>query len=61
MRIWKINEVLNYSINLPDKELEIKYLVKKLVMLFFIAGTRRKEALFTINNNIIFADNKVIP
>ena len=60
MRIWKINEVLNYSINLPDKELEIKYLVKKLVMLFFIAGTRRKEALFTINNNIIFADNKVI-
>ena len=60
MRIWKINEVLNYYINLPDKELEIKYLVKKLVMLFFIAGTRRKEALFTINNDIIFADNKVI-
>ena len=60
MRIWKRNEVLNYYINLPDKELEIKYLVKKLVMLFFIAGTRRKEALFTINNDIIFADNKVI-
>ena len=60
MRIWKINEVLNYYINLPDKELEIKYLVKKLVMLFFIAGTRRKEALFTIKNDIIFADNKVI-
>ena len=60
MRIWKRNEVLNYYINLPDKELEIKYLVNKLVMLFFIAGTCRKEALFTINNDIIFADNKVI-
>ena len=47
---------------MPDnEELEFKYTVKKLVMLFLILGARRKQALFTINiENIIFADNKVI-
>ena len=47
---------------MPDnEELEIKYKVKKLVMLFLILRARRKQAFFTINiDNIIFADNEVI-
>ena len=47
---------------MPDnKELEFKYVVKKLVMLFLILGAHRKQALFTINiDNNIFGDNKVI-
>ena len=61
-QIWDINQVLDYYTNLPDnEELEFKYIVKKLVMLFLILGTRRKQAIFTIHiNNINFADNKVI-
>ena len=58
-QIWYINQVLDYYTNLPaNKELEFKYIVKKLVLLFFILGARRRQALFTINiENIIFADN----
>ena len=38
-QIWDINQVLDYYTNLLDnKELEFKYIVKKLVMLFFILG-----------------------
>ena len=61
-QVWDINQILDYYTNLPDnEELEFKYIVKKLVMLFLILGARRKQALFTINiDNIIFADNKVI-
>ena len=61
-QIWDINQVLDYYTNLPDnKELQFKYLVKMLVMLFLILGARSKQALFTINiENIIFADKKVI-
>ena len=41
--------------------LEFKYIVKKLVMLFFILSARRKQGLFSLNiDNIIFTDNKVI-
>ena len=37
--------------------LEFKDIVKELVMLFFILGARRKQALFNINiDNIIFTD-----
>ena len=40
-QIWDINQVLDYYTNLPDnEELEFKYLVKKLVMLFLILGAR---------------------
>ena len=61
-QIWDINEVLEYYANLPDnKELEFKYIAKKLFTLFLILGARRKQALFTINiENITFTDNKVV-
>ena len=61
-QIWDINQVLDYDTSSPDnKELECKYIVKKLVMLFLILGARRKQARFTINiENVTFADNKVI-
>ena len=40
-QIWDINQVLDYYTNLPDnEELEFKYIVKKLVMLFLILGAR---------------------
>ena len=43
-QIWDINQVLHYYTNLPDnKELEFKYIVKKLVMLFLILGAGRNK------------------
>ena len=61
-QISDINQVLEYYTNLSDsKELEFKYKVKKSIILFFILGACRKQALSTINiDNIIFADNKII-
>ena len=44
-----------------NDNLQLKALVKKMVMLFIIFGARRKQALFTLStDNIIFNENKVI-
>ena len=61
-QIWDINQVLDFYTNLlHNEELEFKYIVKKLVTLFFILGACSKQLLLTINiDNIIFANNKVI-
>ena len=44
IEICDINQVLDYYTNLPDnEELEFKYIVKKLVMLFLVLGARRSK------------------
>ena len=62
MHIWDINLVLPYYDRIGhNEELEFKYLVKKIVMLFMILGGRREHAVSTIYvNNIVFKDDKVI-
>ena len=62
MHIWDINLVLTYYDRIGhNEELEFKYLVKKIVMLFMILGGRREHAVSTIYvNNIVFKDDKVI-
>ena len=62
MDIWDLTVLLKYY---EQKEnnycLEFKTLVKKVVMLFIILGTRRKQALFTLSvENFVFKENKVI-
>ena len=42
-QIWDINQVLDYYTNLNNEELGFEYIVKKLVMLFFILGARMKS------------------
>lgn len=53
---------MDHYTDLPNnKELEMKDFVKKIVMLFFTLGARRKHLFFTVNNDkVIFAHNKVI-
>ena len=53
---------MDHYTDLPDnKELEMKDFAKKIVMLFFTLGARRKHLFFTINiDKFIFAHNKVI-
>ena len=62
MHIWHINLVLTYyNSSANNEELDFKYLVKKIVMLFMILDARRKHALFTIYvDNIVFKNDKVI-
>ena len=49
MYIWDTNLVLTYYNKIGhNKELEFKYLLKKIVMLLMILGARRKHALSTI-------------
>ena len=49
-----------FSLNIFE-DLEFKYLVKKIVLLFMILGARRKHALSTIYvDNTVFKDDKVI-
>ena len=49
MFIWDTNLVLTYYNKIGhNKELEFKYLLKKIVMLLMILGARRKHALSTI-------------
>ena len=53
---------MDHYTDLPDnKELEMKDFAKKIVMLFFTLGARRKHLFFTINiDKFIFVHNKVI-
>ena len=63
MHIWDINLVLTYCHNRIgyNKELALKYLFKKIVMLFMILGAWGKHALSTIyDDNIVFKDDDVI-
>ena len=62
MHIWDINLVLTcYNSKDNNKELDFKYLLKKIVMLFLIIAARRKHALSTIYvDDIVFKDDKII-
>ena len=62
MHIWAINLVLRYYNSIRNnEELNFKYLIKKIVMLFMILGARRKHALSLIYvDNIVLEDDKVI-
>ena len=62
MHIWDINLVLRYYNSIRNnEELNFKYLIKKIVMLFMILGARRKHALSLIYvDNIVLEDDKVI-
>ena len=45
MHIWDINLILTYYNSIANnEELDFKYLVKKIVMLYMIIGARRKHA-----------------
>ena len=62
MHICDINLVLRYYNSIRNnEELNFKYLIKKIVMLFMILGARRKHALSLIHvDNIVLEDDKVI-
>ena len=63
MHIWDFNLILTYCHNRIgyNKESALKYLFKKIVMLFMILGAWGKHALSTIyDDNIVFKDDDVI-
>ena len=60
MHVWDINLVLTHYNRIGHNEdLEFKYLVKKIVMLFMIFGARRKHALFK-DDKVILLPNKTL-
>ena len=63
MHIWDINLILTYYNSIANnEELDFKYLVKKIVMLYMIIGARRKHAQFSLIyvDNFVFEDDIVI-
>ena len=63
MHIWDNNLILTYYNSIANnEELDFKYLVKKIVMLYMIIGARRKHARFSLIyvDNFVFEDDTVI-